>query len=302
MTDQDAFRACIVRLHGQAGQAWLERLPSLVAYLEKTWGIQVGKPFQALSYHFVADATQADGMEVVVKLGVPGQHLDREVECLQRYAGVGAVQLLRHDLDLGAMLLERIRPGENLKNLDETTAVEAAVEVMRELHQAALPAGLPAVQDWGAGFRRYRVQFPGSNGPVPLPMLEEAEALFSDLAGSMEKTVLLHGDLHHENILSSGRATWLAIDPQGVIGEPAYEVGAFLRNPMPEMLDWDHLDELLAERVSAFSALLGIDRRRIAGWGYAQAVLSAIWSLEEHDTGWEGALHVARALRDTAFA
>lgn len=303
MTDQDAFRARITRLHGTPGKAWLEHIPSLIGSIETAWQLQVGEPFPGLNFHFVAPAVRADGTEAVLKLGLPGEHLVREAECLRRYAGNGAVRLLQHDTDRGAMLLERLRPGENLKTLDEATAVEATVRVLRELHQAAVPdVGMPTVQDWGAGFQRHRVQGLGSSGPLPTGMVNEAGRLFFDLAGSMEKLVLLHGDLHHENILAGERVTWLAIDPQGVIGEAAYEVGAFLRNPMPAMLNWEGLEEILEGRVSRFSVLLGIDQRRIAGWGYAQAVLSAIWSLEEQGSGWEGALHVAHALRGLALA
>ncbi len=302
MTDQEAFKARITALHGSDGRAWLAQLPSLINSIQMDWQIQVGEPLPALTYHFVAMAICADGSEAVLKLGVPGQELAREAECLLRYAGCGAVRLFRHDSHQGALLLERIRPGQDLKQLGQTQAVDAAVGVMRSLHQAPVPdRGMPTVEQWGEGFRRYRMQFPGSRGPLPADTVEEAEGLFFELVGSMERPVLLHGDLHHENILSAERAAWLAIDPQGVIGEPAYEVGAFLRNPMPEMLDWDGLQEILAARVSRFSRLLGIEPRRLAGWGYAQAVLSAIWTIEEQGSGWEGALHVAHALRPGAF-
>jgi streptomycin 6-kinase len=62
-----------------------------------------------------------------------------------------------------------------------------------------------------------------------------AESLFRELIASSESPVLLHGDLHHFNILSARRQPWLAIDPKGVAGEPAYEPGALLRNPNPEL-------------------------------------------------------------------
>jgi streptomycin 6-kinase len=130
--------------------------------------------------------------------------------------------------------------------------------------------------------------------------LAKAEATFFDLANSMSRPVLLHGDLHHENILASDRDGWLAIDPQGVIGEPAYEAGAFLRNPMPSFLDRPKLEEVLARRIQLFSETLGLDPIRLRGWGFAQAVLAAVWSIEDHESGWEQRLAVANALQPSA--
>ncbi len=111
----------------------------------------------------------------------------------------------------------------------------------------------------------------------------------------MSAPVLLHGDLHHDNILSADREPWLAIDPKGVVGEAEYEVGAFVRNrlfagPKPEML--------LARRVDQFVDELGFDRERIVGWSLAQAVLSAWWSFEDSGHVWNEAIACAELLAE----
>jgi streptomycin 6-kinase len=153
----------------------------------------------------------------------------------------------------------------------------------------------PSVVEWGRGFDRLREEFAGATGPFPPLLVDRAEGLFRDLLASMETPVLLHGDLHHFNILSHGD-DWVAIDPQGVVGESAYEVGALLRNPMPEMMKWSDLKQRLHRRIDPLSDRLQIDRKRVLGWGLAQAVLSGWWSYEDHGSGWEGALHVAEVL------
>ncbi len=297
------FTTRIIDLHGGEGREWLDDLPALIASIEEQWCIRVDEPFPALTYNYVAPATQADGTDAILKLGVPGDHVEREAECLRRYDGQGAPYILEHNLVLGAMLLERIRPGTDIKQLNEYEAIEAAVTVMRQLHQTPAPdTMMPTVTEWWNGFQRLREQFSGTTGPLPDRLVDEAESLYAELAGSMDHPVLLHGDLHHENILAGDRLPWIAIDPQGVIGETAYEVGAFLRNPMPDLLNRSGLDKILERRVAAFSELLSIDKKRIAGWGYSQAVLSGIWALEDHASGWEGALEVAHALRKSASA
>ena len=103
----------------------------------------------------------------------------------------------------------------------------------------------------------------------------------------MSEPVLLHGDLHHENIVGASRQPWLAIDPKGLIGEPPYETGALLRNPMPHLLNMDRPDLVLARRIEQLNDHLELDRARIRGWALAQAVLAVSWALEDHGKNWE---------------
>jgi streptomycin 6-kinase len=112
----------------------------------------------------------------------------------------------------------------------------------------------------------------------------------------MDKPKLLHGDLHHWNILSAKRAPWLAIDPKGVIGELAYETGAWIRNPFPELLKWPNPGKTLSRRMDQFAMELALDRERILGWSFYQAVLAAWWSYEDGDQDWENWLAVAELL------
>ena len=143
-----------------------------------------------------------------------------------------------------------------------------------------------------------RDRFGGTSGPLPEKLTGEAERLFAELLASQSEPVVLHGDLHHFNILAAERQPWLAIDPKGVVGEPEYEVGAFLRNPMPDLLSKPHPGSILARRLDQFSEELGFDRERLRSWGIAQAVLSAWWSIEDHGYGWEEAIRFAELLAE----
>ena len=291
------FKRRIRDLYGPDGTRWLENIPRLIRELEQDWAIRVSDPLPDLNYNYLAPARCADGREAFLKLGVPGDELKREIAALQAFDGRGAAELWAQDAGRGALLLARVRPGTDLKGLPEGEAVQAAAGVMVRLHRAPPAGGIfPTVDDWGAGFRRCRQQFAGGAGPLPAALVREAEAVFNDLARSSGEAVLLHGDLHHENLLADSQG-WRAIDPKGVLGEPAYEVGAFLRNPLPEVGDHPDLPRLMRDRVEAFAALLALDRERIAAWGFAQAVLSAVWSVEDHGGGWEPAVKIARALQ-----
>jgi streptomycin 6-kinase len=155
----------------------------------------------------------------------------------------------------------------------------------------------PTTAQWAAGLGRLRAAFDGGVGPFPGDLVALAEALFAELLADSAEPVLLHGDLHHDNILAAQRTPWLAIDPQGVIGEPAYEVGAWLRNPLPWLWQSAAPTDLLRRRLHILAAELGIDWARLAAWGLAQAVLSAWWDYEDHNPDWRGQLHLAHWLR-----
>jgi streptomycin 6-kinase len=81
--------------------------------------------------------------------------------------------------------------------------------------------------------------------------------------------------------LAAEREPWLAIDPKGLIGEPAYEVGEVVRSALPEYLSSYQLAHLFARRVDQLAEELQVDRARVRGWGVVQAVLAEWWCLED---------------------
>jgi streptomycin 6-kinase len=168
---------------------------------------------------------------------------------------------------------------------------------MRQLWRPLPPDhGFRSVADWAAGLGKLRPYFGGGTGPLPVALVERAEALFAALLPSMAAPVLLHGDLHHWNILAAQREPWLALDPKGIAGEPAYEVGALLRNQIPRLLALPDPPAAMARRIAILADELGFDRVRLVGWGIAQAVLSAWWSIEDHGYGGEEAITCAELL------
>lgn len=281
------------------GAEWLDNLPVLTLLCEKRWSLQLGDLFPALSYSVVMSAASADGNEVVLKLCVPNRELTTEIAALRHYDGRGCVRLIDADADLGAVLLERLHPGHMLTTeSDDETATRIAAQVMLQLQQPPPAAhNFPTVADWGRGFGRLRAHFDGGTGPFPQKLVDAAELIFSELVADSAEAILLHGDLHHYNILRAKRAPWLAIDPKGVVGEPAYEVGAYLRNPLNGFFDQPDAQQQMARRVAVFAETLDLERERIIGWGFAQAVLSAWWSVEDGSTAWLGCAEILDTLR-----
>lgn len=278
------------------GAEWIAGLPVLLQEMAERHQLTLLPPFP-LSYNYVAPAVLADGREVVLKAGIPRPELSREMDALQWVAGRGAARLIWMDRERGVMLLERVRPGTMLVQLaDDEKATTIAVQVMRRLWRP-LPAEHPfrPVAEWAAGLQRLRDRFNGDTGPFPAGLVVAAEQQFAGLLASAAPPVLIHGDLHHYNILQAEREPWLAIDPKGMAGEPAYEVGALMRNPLT-LPKWPDLKKVLARRADQLAAELVLERERVVGYSMAQAVLSAWWSLQETGRGWKPWLPVAEAL------
>lgn len=296
----DAFIQRITGTFEADGAQWLERLPTLLAEIAARWELTLGPPFE-LSYNYVAPVQRADGTLAVLKLGVTGRPgLLGEIDALRHYDGCGACRLLAADETLGAMLLERLHPGSTMVAFAETDdegASRAVAHVMSRLWAPPPPNHrYRSVTDWADSLADLRTHYGGTTGPFPALLVDRAEALFTELLASQAAPVVLHGDLHHLNILAAGPDEWRAIDPQGIIGEPTYEIGALMRNPAPGIGNWPDLPRVLARRIALFAETLGLDKHRIHGWALVQAMLNAWWSVEVAPEIYAADLVVAHAL------
>jgi streptomycin 6-kinase len=288
-----------IALREAVGAQWLNRLPAVIAHCEERWSLKVGPPFPELSYNWAAPVLSADGTAAVLKLSFPNTEFRAEAEALRIFDGRGAVRLLELDLDRGAMLLERLEPGTPLTTVqDDEAATSIAADVLGQLWRPVpMDHPFPLVSDWTRGLERLRRHFGGGTGPMPPALVERAEALFAELIPSQAEPALLHGDLHHFNVLAARRQPWLAIDPKGVVGEPAYDTGALLRNPA-ELLDKPYPGKVLERRIDQLTEQLGLDRSRVCAWGISQAVLAACWGWEDSGRVWEEALVFAELLSE----
>jgi streptomycin 6-kinase len=295
----DTFVKSTLDLFGAQGQAWLDNLPNFLGKLEERWGMRLELPFE-LSYNYVAPGVCADGSEVVLKTWLVNVEMLSEMESLRLWDGKGIARLLEHDAEAGAMLLERLRPGTTLAEVaDDDEATRIAARVM---HQLWIPAPedlhglLRTAEGWAKGMTRLRAEFGGGVGPYPQRLVEAAERLFADLLASTGPMLLLHGDLHHWNILKAQRDPWLALDPKGLIGEAEYEPGALLRNRWPVRAGITEVKRFNGRRIAILCEELALDRQRVLGWSMAQAVLSAWWTYEDHHQVAEDMIFLAQAL------
>jgi streptomycin 6-kinase len=198
-------------------------------------------------------------------------------EVLESFGGCGVVAVLEHTG--GAVLVPRLLPGSSLADRDipddEATAIIA--DVIGRMAPSAPPRRSPSVEALAVSFSQYLAS--GASA-IARPLVTAAQGTYLQLCASQAEHRLLHGDLHHHNVLFDSRQGWLAIDPKGVVGELAYEVGAAMRNPCehPEVFA---APAAIRRRAEWYARTLRLDQARILGWTFAQAVLAAIWELED---------------------
>ncbi|MEQ8371236.1 MAG: aminoglycoside phosphotransferase family protein [Alphaproteobacteria bacterium] len=207
---------------------------------------------------------------------------------LAAFAGPAMVRLVGMvETDAGpAQVLQRLVPGERLDTLSRAGNDDRATEILGRL-MAALHVPPPA----GAGappFQTLADVTATLHRPAAAPalapwsgLLDRARSLCHDLLASPPSPpLLLHGDLHHENVLrhddgDGGR--WIAIDPWGVTGEGAADGAALLQNPDGPAAAHLFGPAALARRLAILAETTGYDRQRLAMWGLVLNAVSLVW-------------------------
>jgi len=219
-----------------------------------------------------------DGRRVVLKLTRTADEA-RSGEMVKAFGERGVVRVYEHEP--GALLMERLEPGQQLVELvrrgEDDNATKIIAELIAKLAHHSPPPDTPTVTDWGRGFARY---LNSNDDRISRELVEEAQQFYNDLTKSQRTTMLLHGDLQHYNVLYDNEHGWTAIDPKGVAGELEYEIGALLRNPIEQPKLFTNR-ATIERRIKILTDLLPLDASRTLRWCFTQAVLSAVWDVED---------------------
>lgn len=191
-----------------------------------------------------------------------------------RWNGQGAARIFAHDDQ--ALLMERSTSGQSLVTMAKHHQDDEATRIMcgaaMKLHNLELtptPATLVPLSHW----------FSALTTPVlSNPALIEAATIARHLLNTPQNCVVLHGDIHHANILDFGERGWLVIDPKGLLGERGYDFANIFCNPDIELATQSGR---LAHQATIVAKTAGIDRNRLLQWIVAYAGLSAAWHVED---------------------
>lgn len=261
----------------------------------RRWHLQAGGRLAGGFRSEVVGCAAADGTEVVVKLAGTRQEARAEAAALTAWARTGAaVRLIDTDVEHGALLLERIRPGTHLPAGDDPGAIEVAAGLLGALHRAPLPAfPFPALPCTFAQMERQarrdaaceqRARHDPDRGRPGLQRLPLAREAALRLCRSAPRTVVLHGDFLAKNLLSNG-AGYLAIDPIPSLGDPCSDVGFFAAGQPPAAT--------IVHKAGAIAGLTGLDPRRAQRWAAVWTVLQACQAWRDDQPDLDSALSTA---------
>jgi streptomycin 6-kinase len=246
---------------------WLERVPELVAECTAEWGVTLGEPYQSGAAGYTVRTELADGTPVVLKIIYPHREAEHEADALELWDGQGTVRLVARDDERRAMLLERCEPGTYLAAAGPDTALDVLIDLLPRLWQ---PAGepFPTLADEAAWWVECLPdQWEQSGRAVERRLVDAAVDVLQALAHSQGEEVLLHQDLHGENILSAQREPWLVIDPKPLVGEREFAVAPIVRS-----FELGHSKADVLQRLDRLTSELGLDRERARGWALGQTM------------------------------
>lgn len=256
----------------EGGQAWLDSLPNLLFAAKDRFGIAAfGQPFDSGNVSLVLPIAQ-DGHDAVLKLQFVHRETQHEADALALWDGKGAVRLLDHAPALGALLLERCRPGELLADVREVDHLAILSGLLGKL---LVPAGDPfnsLVDEARIWITSMEGDWLKAGKPCEKHMVDQAVSALSDLIVDETDKVLLHQDLHGHNILSAERDPWLVIDPKPLVGDPAFALSPIVRS-----FEFGHTRKDALYRLDRLSEDLGLDRERARLWTIGQTMA---WAFE----------------------
>ncbi len=141
--------------------------------------------------------------------------------------GNGSAKIFHHDEN--ALLMERAVGGRSLKQMvmdgNEDEANRIICRVAEKLH-AANCSGIKNLIPLPIWFNALKPAADRYGG-----ILVECNTIANRLLSDPLAMVVLHGDIHYENILDSGTRGWVAIDPKGLLGERGFDFANIFCNP-----------------------------------------------------------------------
>lgn len=274
--------------NGRAGMRWLAELPEVVGALADRWGLRLGDPFEGGTASYVAAATDPSGRACVIKIAMPLEmewrsSFDRSVLVHKLAAGRSCAELLDYDASVPAMLLERLGPNLVELQMGLPQVLDTIAATLRSFwrpvsEEVALPAG----SEKAVWLARYivrmweRLERPCDRAVIDLALkyCEERAAAF-DVASA----VLVHGDAHGWNTLTSGDGSFKFVDPEGLRSEPAHDLSVPMREYNEPLLAGD-TKRLVLERADLLARQCDLDASAVWEWGFIERVSTGLAGLD----------------------
>ncbi|MFB7454875.1 MULTISPECIES: aminoglycoside phosphotransferase family protein [unclassified Streptomyces] len=265
--------------YGDAAAAeWLGKLPELVGTVLDRASLdteRVMAPGGRSS--LVVLVRRSDGSPAALKIAPPFTRPDLERDALAHWNGWGAVQLL-DEAGEGALVLERLHPEVSLRSLPEAKSLLEAAGTVRKLWvEPPAGHGFETVAERTA--RQARAMEPYREDAATAELTAAALAAREELVAAGAETVLLHGNFRQGKVLAGDRTPWLAVGPEPLVGERAYDLARLVRDRVEDLVAASSGASAARRRVNKLADSLDLDRERLRGWTLFRAVESGTRAL-----------------------
>jgi streptomycin 6-kinase len=267
------LRQNIVASYGVDGQNWLDSLPDRIKKITSYHKLTNLKPLPNLTYHYVLSGFSGD-IPIILKLGMDDNALYQSYQTLVQYKGCASVNPMHYGP--GYMLMTAVVPGYSLKELSpnkDVVATHTVLTVLDQLHSVCVPNNRSF-----KSLISILSAFDNIYQNVPDCYLAKARFLRCKfLSDTSRPQKLLHGDLHHDNILyDQSRNQWLAIDPKGFFGDPLFDMTTFMLNPL-ETISMN----LINQRLPLVASHFNVPENAVRQWCFLRAILGWCWSVQD---------------------
>ncbi|MFI6704012.1 aminoglycoside phosphotransferase family protein [Streptomyces sp. NPDC050509] len=273
-----------------AAAEWLGRLPGLVAEAVARRGLEVERAIAPGGRSgLVLLVRRPDGSPATLKIAPPFAGPALEQAALAHWQGWGTVRLLdalyaatgdggaTGEAEDGALLLERLHPEMSLRSLPEAKALLEAAGTVRRLWVEP-----PAGHGFETVTERTAVEaaaLRASSDESLAPLVTAALAARDELCATSPEALLLHGVFRQGKVLAGDRTPWLAVGPEPVVGERAYDLARLVRDRVEDLVAASSGASSARRRVNRLADSLDVDRERLRGWTLFRAVESGTRAL-----------------------
>ncbi|MEU3897682.1 aminoglycoside phosphotransferase family protein [Streptomyces sp. NPDC045251] len=271
----------LVRALGETapdGDDWLEKLPGAAERAVESRELAVERvQVPGGRSSLVVLVKRADGTPAVLKLAPCRARPESERAALAHWSGLGAVQLLDEAAGTeGVLLLERLHPDVSVRSLPESKALLEAAGTLRRLWVEP-PAGHPFETVAERTGRQAEAMRAGAvTDPEVAPLVDAALAVRGELLDGVAEERLLHGTFRQSKVLAGDRMPWLAVGPDPVVGESAFDLARLVRDRVEDLVAQPSGASTTRRRIKRLAESLEVDQERLRGWTLFRAVESGV--------------------------
>ncbi|MET9155103.1 aminoglycoside phosphotransferase family protein [Streptomyces griseoflavus] len=274
----------LVRALGETapeGDDWLERLPELAHEAVERRELTVERvQVPGGRSSLVVLVRTAGGKPAVLKLAPRRARPESERAALARWDGLGAVQLLEEPSASsgagGVLLLERLQPDVSVRTLPEARALLEAAGTLRRLWvDPPAEHGFETVAE-RTGRQARAMRASAEADPEVAPLVDAALTAREELLAAPPEHRLLHGTFRQSKVLAGERTPWLAVGPDPVVGEHAFDLARLVRDRVEDLIAQPSGATTTRRRVKRLAESLDVDRDRLRGWTLFRAVESGV--------------------------